>query len=119
MRFSSTRKALKEVRNGNLKDDIETFVAGIEKMTRKKNMASASARTGQLIGFVIGLRKTLPGKTRFAIADGIFVDAVAADVPHQWERKEGFECGPKNDCDKVSPDKTCYRDTHTGECTTK
>jgi hypothetical protein len=117
MRFSSTRKAVKEVRNGTLKDDIDTLIAGIEKMTRKKNAEIAGARIDELIGIVIGLRKTLPIKTRLAVLKAIFADATKADVPHQWERKEGFECGDKSDCGKENPDKTCFRDTKTQACT--
>ena len=41
MRFTSTRKAIKEVRSGNLKSDLETLVGGIEKIARDNtNMAS-------------------------------------------------------------------------------
>lgn len=71
-----------------------------------------------IIGFILSLRRTLSGHTRFSIVNAIFDDALRADVPHQWEKKEGFECGPNNDCGKPNADKTCYRDTRVGVCYT-
>ena len=115
MRFTSTRKAIKDVHSGNLKSDLKTLVWGHEKVARD-NTKMAGARTHHLIGTLVGLRKTLPAKTRLSIVNAVFADAAKAELPHQWEKKEGFECGRKNDCGKENPDKTCYRDTWTGSC---
>jgi hypothetical protein len=73
MRFTSTRKAIKDVRSGNLKSDLETLVGGIEKIARD-NTNMAGARTHHLIGMLVGLRKTLPAKTRLSIVNAVFAE---------------------------------------------
>jgi hypothetical protein len=58
----------------------------------------------------------LPHRTRFSIVNAIFNDAAKHQVPHQWEKKDGFECGPNNDCSVANPNQDCRRDTSTKVC---
>jgi hypothetical protein len=115
MKFSTTRKALSGITGTRLRQDIETVLATIEK-SAKTDMDAAGKRTTHLIGLVFALRNTIPPRSRFSIVNAIFNDAAKGEVPHQWERKEGFECGPKNDCTKPNQDTTCYRDTSGPSC---
>jgi hypothetical protein len=117
MKLAATRKAVGSIRRKGLKKDIESVITSIEK-SAKKEMETAGRRTTGLMGLVISLDETLPRKTRLSILNAIFDDAETAEVPHQWERKTGFECGPKNDCGKVNKKTVCFRDTWTGECHT-
>ena len=68
-------------------------------------------------GLVCSLEDTVSLKTRMAIVSGIFRDAASDDVPHQWERKKDYICGPNDDCGQPGPGKTCFRDTsEEGSC---
>lgn len=117
MRFSHTRRALRAVRSVKLRQDIEDVVGFIERAA-KNDPETAGRSTTQLFGFVFALRRSISHKTRFSVVNAIFDDAIKASVPHQWERKEGFECGPNNDCTKPNASTTCYRDTSGHICYT-
>jgi hypothetical protein len=113
MTFKQTRKAIKAVRSSKLQKDFADALKSVERATDRR---VAGHRVSSLISVTIALRNSLPLRTRFAIADAIFADAAAAEVPHQWEKKEGYECGPKNDCSKPNQDKSCIRDTSSQSC---
>jgi hypothetical protein len=113
MTFKQTRKAIKAVRGAKLHKDLAEALTNVERATDRR---VAGHRVSSLIGVTIALRNSLPRRTQFAIVDAIFADAAAADVPHQWEKREGFECGPNNDCSKPNQDKTCVRDTSSQSC---
>jgi hypothetical protein len=116
MRLTHTRKAIRTVRGTKLQKDLAMAVKSIERSNDQKVIAH---RISSLIGFTMVLRQSLPKQTRFSVVDAIFVDAAAADVPHQWERKAGFECGSDKMCSKPNKKKTCYRDTSSDACETK
>ena len=113
MTFKQTRRAIRAIRGAKLHKDVAEALKSVE---RAKDRRSAGHGVSSLITFTMALKSSLPRRTRFAIADAIFADAAAARVPHQWERKVGYECGPRFDCSKPNQDKTCYRDTSGPSC---
>jgi hypothetical protein len=66
--------------------DIEALIGSIEKVA-KTDTEIAGRRTTQLIGFIVGLRNTLPHHTRFSIVNAVFNDAAKNAVPHQWKKR--------------------------------
>lgn len=114
MKFKQTRKAIKNIRGEKLQRDFADAVQRIER--NDGDNKAISHQVSHLMTMTLGLRSTLPSKTRFAIANAISKDADEGQLIGEWERKEGFECGPKFDCGLENPEKTCIRDTNTGAC---
>ena len=110
MRFTQSRKAIAVITGKNLQKDLERAVSTIEKLS-VKNKEAAGHRASHLISMVFALENTLPSKTRFSIIEAIFADAAKDELPHQWERKYGYDCGKDNMCSKPDPEMVCYRDT--------
>jgi len=118
MKLSRARKAIKTIKSSNLRRDFERIVTRIEKLA-ETNTELAGARLSSLMGLTFDLQHTLPATVRFSLVDGLFADAAKNNVPHQWERKEGFACGTDNLCSEEKEDSTCYRDTSGGTCVSR
>jgi hypothetical protein len=115
MKLSESRKNVRRIRSTALRQDFEAMIDAIEKVI-EADRELAGRRVTALIGFAVALKRTLPRTTRFSIVKALFADDVKGELPHQWERKEGFECDKQDDWSKPNQDSTCYRDTWTGSC---
>jgi hypothetical protein len=115
MKFSKSRRALGAIKGKTVRRDLEDLIKSIEK-SAGKDAHKAAIQTNFLMGVVLRLDCIGSGAARLALVNALFEDASKNDIPHQWERKEGFECGPLNDCGKVNPNLTCFRDTSGGIC---
>ena len=115
MKPSASHKAIADVKGKRLRRDLENAVRRIEK-TSATDKELAGKQLSSLIRTTAALRDTLTGKARLKLVGALFEDGVAGELPHQWEKKEGYACDGKGNCTVVKQDSTCYRDTWTGAC---
>ncbi|SHO47726.1 hypothetical protein NSIN_40206 [Nitrosotalea sinensis] len=109
MKFTASRKAIAKIEKKKIRQDLEQMISRIEKTSTNKE--GAGRHVSNLIRVVASLENTLTKKNRMSVIESIFSDAKKAELPHQWERKEGYECDKQGNCSIVNPDKICYRDT--------
>lgn len=109
MKFTASRKSVMKIEKKKIRQDLEKLISRIEKSAENREVSGR--HVSHLIRVVVSLENTLTKKNRISLIEGIFVDAKKAELPHQWERKEGYECDKQGNCSIVNPDKICYRDT--------
>ena len=115
MSFARSRTIIRQIRSAGLRDDLNNVLRQVEKLARS-DKELAGKYLSSLIRTATYLQHALPTKVRIMIVNSLIDDGLKNEVPHQFEREEGYECNIRTGQCVPNPETTCIRDTWTNKC---